>query len=579
MSFLGVQKSLTNKYWSGPSDDALEKATLISKELSVSLLSSLQLVKLNIKSEGYYKYINPKVKDLMPDPRNFLDLDKGAKRLLTAIEKKEKIALFADYDVDGTVSATLISLWLKNFSIEPTIYIPDREKEGFGPNVVAMKQLANENSLIICVDCGSDSDEAIREASRYKTDLIIIDHHRTEKIPRNAYAVINPNRFDEKNPFSYLCAAGVVFIFLVRLTTLQKEKNDLRINLLHYLDLVGLATIADVVPLVGLNRAFVSQGLKIFKNRPCLNQLLKTHNLENNLNEEKIAFQVAPRLNASGRLNTGLLTYQFLMAEDPNIISDLIKKIEILNLERKELEKIIFDAAVKKIVGDPETSTHILSKSKNWHKGLIGIIAARLKEKYNKPAIVITIDRENIGHGSIRSVEGIDLTLALSELKKKNILISGGGHKMAAGFSIKANMMDNFNEIFSICVKGQIERKIESENLQLHGLINIDAINVDLINELYLLGPFGSQIPIPIIVVPNCRLVFSKIVGKTHIMCKFQRTGGNSLDAICFNASNNRLGEALLKKNIELHVAGQLIVDEWQGITKPKIKIVDLAPC
>ncbi len=578
MSFLGVNKSLTNRCWSGPTDKTLEKAASISKELSISILSALQLVKLNLETEGYDKYINPKVRDLMPDPKSFLDMNKGAKRLLAAIEKKEKIAIFADYDVDGTVSASLITIWLKNFSITPTVYIPDREKEGFGPNYPAMKKLAQKNSLIICVDCGSDSDIAIKGASEEKTDVIIIDHHRTEKKPDNAFALINPNQMDESNFYSYLCAAGVVFLFLVHLTTLQKEKKTHKINLLDYLDLVGLATIADVSPLVGLNRAFVTQGLKIFKKRPCLKKLLEKHNLEKNLTEEKIAFQVAPRLNASGRLNTGLLSYQFLIATDHKTIDEALKKIENLNLQRKELEKIIFDAANKNIIGDPANNSHIVSRGKNWHKGLIGIIAARLKENFNKPATVITIDNENIGHGSIRSVEGVDLTIILSELKNKNILLSGGGHKMAAGFTIDSLMIDEFNQIFSNCLKDQLKSKIEIEKLDLHGLIGIDTIDTNLVEELHLLGPFGSKVPVPIVVVPNCSVVFSKIIGGSHIICKFQRKGNDSLDAVCFNAVNNMLGEALLKKNNQLHVACQLMVDDWHGIKKPKIKIVDLAP-
>ena len=577
MSFLGVNKSLTNKCWSGPTDQTLEKAASISKNLSISILNALQLVKLNIESESYDKYVNPKVRDLMPDPKNFLDMNKGARRLLVAIEKKEKIALFADYDVDGTVSASLITIWLENFCIIPTVYIPDREKEGFGPNYPAMKKLAQENSLIICVDCGSDANHALKGAFEEKTDVIIIDHHKTETKPDNAFALINPNRFDEKNSYSYLSAAGVVFLFLVHLTTLLKEKRNHNINLLDYLDLVGLATIADVSPLVGLNRAFVTQGLKIFKKRPCLKKLLERHNLESNLNEEKIAFQVAPRLNASGRLNTGLLSYQFLIATDHKTIEELLTKIENLNLQRKELEKIIFDAASKNIIGDPENNTHIVARGRNWHKGLIGIIAARLKEKFSRPATVITIDKENIGHGSIRSVEGVDLTIILSELKNKNILLSGGGHKMAAGFTIESRLIDEFNQIFSNCLKDQQKSKIEI--LDLHGLIGIDTIDINLIEELNLMGPFGSKVPVPIVLVPNCCVVFSKIVGGSHIICKFQRKDNNNLDAVCFNAANNMLGEALLKKNNELHVACQLMVDDWQGIKKPKIKIVDLATC
>ena len=276
MNFLGISKSYTNKKWVGPSEHDLQQASLYSKRLCIPQLSAYQLIKNNIQEEDYSDYVSPKIKNLIPNPKIFLDMEKGALRLLRAIEQKEKIAIFADYDVDGTVSAALISLWLSNFSIEPTVYIPDRESEGFGPNSEAMNKLSLKNSLIICVDCGTDTEVAIREATKSGTDVIVIDHHKSETFSKSAYAVINPNRFDEKNIFSYLCAAGVVFIFLVELNSIIPEKKRVNINLLSYLNLVSLATIADVVPLVGLNRAFVKQGLKIFQSRLCL-KMFGTH--------------------------------------------------------------------------------------------------------------------------------------------------------------------------------------------------------------------------------------------------------------------------------------------------------------
>ncbi len=253
MGFLGISKSYTNKEWVGPSDQDWQKASLISKDLSISQLSAYQLIKNKINEKDYLGYISPKIKNLVPNPKTFLSMEEGSLRLKRAIEKKERVAVFADYDVDGTVSAALICLWLRNFSIEPTVYIPDRELEGYGPNIDAMNKLAADHHLIICVDCGTDSEKAIRVATDSGVDVIVIDHHKSETFSESAYAVINPNRFDEKNTFPYLCAAGVVFIFLVEMNSIVSEEERSKINLLSYLDLVSLATVADVVPLIGPN--------------------------------------------------------------------------------------------------------------------------------------------------------------------------------------------------------------------------------------------------------------------------------------------------------------------------------------
>ena len=575
MNFLGISKSYTNKKWVGPSEHDLQQASLYSKRLCIPQLSAYQLIKNNIQEEDYFDYVSPKIKNLIPNPKIFLDMEKGALRLLRAIEQKEKIAIFADYDVDGTVSAALISLWLSNFSIEPTVYIPDRESEGFGPNSEAMNKLSLKNSLIICVDCGTDTEAAIREATKSGTDVIVIDHHKSETFSKSAYAVINPNRFDEKNIFPYLCAAGVVFIFLVELNSIIPEKKRVNINLLSYLNLVSLATIADVVPLVGLNRAFVKQGLKIFQSRLCLKMFGTHFKLLDNLNEETIAFQVAPRLNASGRIASAFLTYQFLTATDPQKIEECINDMEVANKERKALEKIILSSAVQQISNAKSQKPYTLVKAKGWHKGVIGIIASRLKDLYGGLCIAISIDGD-VGHGSIRSTEQIDLTEILQELKYRNVLISGGGHKQAAGFSLLIDRLSEFDKVVANHVSSLTSLKNQSTLLEIDGMIDIEAVNTDLINNLNLLGPYGSKVPQPIIVIPSCQLLFAKEMGDGHLLCKLKKESG-TLDAICFNAKKKGLDIPLSKPNQTIHVAGNLVKNEWQGVTKPQIRIVDIA--
>ncbi len=575
MSFLGISESYTNKKWVGPSEQNLKKSLRFSKNLSISQLSAYQLIKNKIDEKDYLEYVSPRIKNLVPNPKIFHHMEKGSLRLLKAIEKKEKVAIFADYDVDGTVSAALISLWLRNASIEPTVYIPDRESEGFGPNIDAMKKLAINHTLIICVDCGTDSEKAIREATDRGVDVIVIDHHKSETFSESAYAVINPNRFDEKNIFPYLCAAGVVFIFLIEMNSIIPEKERSKINLLSYLDLVGLATIADVVPLIGLNRAYVKQGLKIFQRRLCLKMFVTHFSLVQNLNEETIAFQVAPRLNASGRIGSAFLTYQFLVSTDPRKIEKYINEMEAANKERKALEKIILSSAVKQISNSESQKPYTMVKAKGWHKGVIGIIASRLKDLYSELCVAITIDG-NIAHGSIRSSDQIDLTKILHELKYRDVLISGGGHKQAAGFSLVIDKLDEFDEIVTNHVSDQKSLKNTSALLEIDGMIDIEGVDTELINNLNLLGPYGSQVPQPIIVIPNCQILFTREMGEGHMLCKLKKDNG-TLDAVCFNARKSGLDITLSKSNQVLHVAGNLVKNEWRGVIKPQMRIVDIA--
>ena len=575
MSFLGISESYTNKKWVGPSEQNLRKSLRFSKNLSISQLSAYQLIKNKIDEKNYLEYVSPRIKNLVPNPKIFLHMEKGSLRLLKAIEKKEKVAIFADYDVDGTVSAALISLWLRNASIEPTVYIPDRESEGFGPNIDAMNKLALNHSLIICVDCGTDSEKEIRVATDRGVDVIVIDHHKSENFSGSAYAVINPNRFDEKNIFPYLCAAGVVFIFLVEMNSIIPEKERSKINLLGYLDLVSLATVADVVPLIGLNRAYVKQGLKIFQSRLCLKMFVTHFGLLQNLNEETIAFQVAPRLNASGRIGSAFLTYQFLVSTDPHKIENYINKMEAANKERKALEKIILNKAAEQISNSESKRPYTLVQGKGWHKGVIGIIASRLKDLYAGLCVAITID-ENVAHGSIRSTEQIDLTKILHELKTHNVLISGGGHKQAAGFSLLVDKLNEFDKIVTEHVSDQESLKNSSAWLEIDGMIDIEGVNNDLINNLSMLGPYGSQVPQPVIVIPNCQILFTKEMGEGHLLCKLKKDKG-TLDAVCFNARKSGLDITLSKPNQFLHLAGNLVKNEWQGVIKPQMRIVDIA--
>ena len=476
-----------------------------------------------ISESNYDNYIDPKIKNFLPNPFIFKDMEEAIRKIYFHIIGKNKITLYGDYDVDGASACAILSKYLKNLSVDHDIYIPDRVKDGYGPNIKAFEKIINNQSkLIIMLDCGTQSFDSIAYANQKEVDTIVIDHHKSIEIIPKAHAVINPNRFDEDGAYGYLCAAGLVFIFLVALNRhLINEKyftkNNLIIpDLLDFLDIVMLGTVCDVVPLIELNRAFVKQGLKIMSKRKNLG--LKTLSDMSEISymptSKDVGFKIGPKINAGGRIGQSDLGVNLLLSSEPEKAYLISKQLHDLNLKRRDIEnKVLLDAIDK---ADKEKNNIIVLHSNDWHEGIIGIIASRIVDLYNKPCIVISTQKD-IAKGSARSVQGFDIGLAIIKAKQKNLIIKGGGHAMAGGFSIEVKNIDIFkfeiNHLFN-----KIDTKLNND-LLIDLALSPQALDDNFIKYIEMLEPFGSSNKEPVLMLNNIEVSKANIVKKSHIKC------------------------------------------------------------
>jgi single-stranded-DNA-specific exonuclease len=549
-------------------------------EITSKLLSIRKIKKEDIKS-----FLNPSIKNFLPNPENLIDMDKATERTIITINKKDKIGIFGDYDVDGATSTALLGKFFSELGLSFEIYIPDRKTEGYGPTIQSFKELINKGvKIIFTVDCGTLSFEAIDYANKNDIDVIVLDHHQSEiKLPK-AFSVINPNRLDDKSGLHYLCAAGVTFMFLVsvnrklRINNWFNQNKRIEPDLIHYLDLVSLGTVCDVVPLIGLNRAIVKQGLKIFKtkNNLGLKTLIDICKIETNPSIYHLGFMLGPRINAGGRVGKCSHGANLLLNTDPKKAFNLASELNQFNKERQMLEKDL----LQKILDDTKDSTKdpvLVLSGNNWHEGIIGIVASRIKDKYNKPVIIISLNG-NIGKASARSIFGFDIGSMIIAATQKKILIKGGGHKMAGGFSINKENIEKF-KIFIFNKFRSINQDLTSEKpLYLDSVISPTAINLDFYNKVNKLAPFGSGNPEPKFSMENLKTVNGKIVGEKHIKSVLIGLDGSSIKTIAFNAVENELSGYLLKKNNKtFNIAGKLSLNEWKGQSNVEFIIDDIS--
>ena len=430
-----------------------EETSFLKDNFSLDEITSKLLCIRKIKREEVNSFLNPSIKNFLPNPNNLTDMVKTSVRTLEAVEKKEKIGIFGDYDVDGATSTALLGKYFSELKISYEIYIPDRRKEGYGPSVKSFEELIKKGvKIIFTVDCGTLSFKAIDYAKKNNIDVIVLDHHQSEVNLPNAYSVINPNRFDDKSNLQYLCAAGVTFMFLVSMNRILRSKkwfinNEINEpNLINYLDLVSLGTVCDVVPLIGLNRAMVKQGLKILKLKKNLGlkTLLDICRIESNPSIYHLGYMLGPRINAGGRVGKCSHGANLLLESDPKNVFKLATELDKYNKERQILEKELLQKILNETKDYSKDPVLILS-GKNWHEGVIGIVAARLKDKFNKPVIIISIEND-IGKASARSIVGFDIGSIIIAANQEKILLKGGGHKMAGGFSIKIENINIFKD-------------------------------------------------------------------------------------------------------------------------------------
>ena len=576
--------SLSGKSWILKQFNQVD-LNFIKDNYSLDEITSKLLSIRKIKKEEINSFLNPLIKNFLPNPNILLDMEKATSRTFQTILNRDKIGIFGDYDVDGATSTALLGNYLSELNLEFEIYIPDRKKEGYGPSIKSFKELIDKGvRLIFTVDCGTLSFEAIHFAKENNVDVIVLDHHQSDIELPKAFSIINPNRFDDKSDLKYLCAAGVVFIFLVSLNRELRKKewflhNKLKEpNLINCLDLVTLGTICDVVPLKGLNRAFVKQGLKIIKSKKNLGikTLLDICKIETNPTIYHLGYLLGPRINAGGRVGKCSHGANLLLDKNPKSSFKLASELDEYNKERQILEKDLLQKILNETKNYSNDPVLILS-GKNWHEGIIGIVAARLKDKFNKPVILISIERDT-GKASARSIVGFDIGSIIISATQDNILLKGGGHKMAGGFSIKVEKIDEFKKFVFKKFKTINEDLSKDKPLFLDSIISPSAVNLEFYNKVSLLSPFGSGNPEPRFVIENLKTINCKIVAEKHIKSILVGKDGSSIKTIAFNAVGVDLGEYLLKKNNKLfNIAGKLSLNEWKGQSNVEFIIDDIS--
>jgi single-stranded-DNA-specific exonuclease len=577
-AFLGIESSLTGRRWVGPSPEADRLAEAMAQDTALPRAVCNTLARLGVSTEEAPAYLDPKLRDLLPDPHSLKDMEPAAARFLAEVARKGRIAIFADYDVDGGASAALLIDWLRQMGLAATLYVPDRIDEGYGPNPPAMAQLAAAHDLIICVDCGTLSHDAIAAAK--DCDVIVLDHHLGGETLPPALAVVNPNRQDESGDLGHLCAAAVVFLMLVEAGRQLRMTGQTGPDLMAMLDLVALATVADVAPLRGVNRAFVRAGLAVMarRARPGLTALSDVARLDTAPAAYHLGFVLGPRVNAGGRIGKADLGARLLACNDPDEARAMADRLDQLNTERREIEAGVTAAALAQAEERGLDAPLVWAAGDGWHPGVVGIVASRLKEATNRPAVVIGFDGEE-GKGSGRSVSGVDLGASIQRLAAEGLLIKGGGHRMAAGLTVAraelASAMARLSELLGRQGAGQQG----PADLRLDGLLMPGAATPDLLEQLDAAGPFGAGAPGPRFAFPDMEIRFAKRVGDSHLKLRISDGAGPALDVIAFKAFDTGLGQALeAHGGARFHLAGKLDLNTWGGRQSVQLRLDDAAP-
>lgn len=577
MGFLGVEQSLTGRRWVGPKAELERAAEMMTQQTDLPRAVCQILARRGVPVMEARGFLDPKLKELLPDPCDMKDMETAAARFLDAVRHRQKIAVFADYDVDGGCSAALLLVWLRQMGLQATLYVPDRIDEGYGPNVPAMRELATSHDLIICVDCGTLSHEPIAAATG--ADVIVLDHHLGGETLPDCVAVVNPNRQDESGDLGYFCAAGVVFLMLVEAGRQLRAAGAKGPDLISMLDLVALATVADVAPLIGANRALVRQGLKVMaqRQRPGLVALSDVSRMDTAPNSYHLGFLLGPRVNAGGRIGQADLGARLLSTDSLHEAQALSERLDALNTERRDIENAVRAAAMEQAEGRGLDAPLVWAAGEGWHPGVVGIVASRLKETANRPAIVIGFDGDE-GKGSGRSVSGVDLGASIQRLAAEGLLVKGGGHKMAAGLTVMRDKLEPAMERLSELLAKQGAGQGGPADLKLEGALMPGAATVELVEQIEQAGPFGAGAPAPRYAIPDLQVRFAKRVGETHLKLSLSDGMGGGLDAIAFGAFDGPMGERLSNHGgARFHFAGRLEVNTWGGRQSVQLRLEDAA--
>jgi single-stranded-DNA-specific exonuclease len=586
---LGVTRSVLGRPWldrCGPERAPI--ATAIAQGHGVPDVLARVLAARGVGVHEVPGFLAPKLRDLMPDPQLVRDMQEAAERLAEAVVAGETVAIFGDYDVDGACSAALLAEYLRAAGAPHLIHIPDRITEGYGPNAEAIRALAERGArLLVTVDCGSTSHEPLAEAARLGLDAIVLDHHQAPEALPAARAVVNPNREDDLSGLGHLCAAGVVFLTLVALN------RELRVrgfwagrsepDLLESLDLVALATVADVVPLQGLNRAFVRQGLKIMRarRRIGLSALLDAAGLAQPPECWHLGFLAGPRINAGGRIGDAALGSRLLLTADPVEAARIAAELERLNRERQEIEKAAVEEACAQaehfLAGNPEAPV-IVTTASAWHPGIVGLVAARLKERFGRPAFALAVNGGGDLVGSARSIPGADLGRAVRAAVEAGIVLKGGGHAMAAGVTFAAAERERFTAFISARLAESVSQAFVGDALLIDATLTAGGARPELFAAIERAGPFGAGQPEPVFAFASHRVVDVREVGNGHVRMRLKGGDGAILNAVAFRAAGQPLGRAMMKAlGGDAHVAGTLCLDRWGGAERVELRVCDMA--
>ncbi|GAB5467873.1 MAG: single-stranded-DNA-specific exonuclease RecJ [Rhodospirillales bacterium] len=579
---LGVAESLTGQAWrQRPFEE--RTALAMSQRLGLSDLVARLLTQRGIGPDEAEAFLTPRLRDSLPEPLDLKDMDRAVARLTRAIQAEEPVAVFGDYDVDGATSAALLQRFFAALGQELRVYIPDRLREGYGPNVPALRQLAAEGRrVVITVDCGTTATEALSEARDLGLDVLVIDHHVAEAALPPALALVNPNRLDDDSGAGTLAAVGVVFLLLVALNRALREAGHYggdraEPRLMQWLDLVALGTVADVAPLSGLNRVLVAQGLKVIQARRNggLAALLQVAGLEQSVSAGQLSFQLGPRVNAGGRVGQADLGARLLACDDPLQAQGLAQELDRLNRERQEIEAAVLADATASVEQGPAPSGMVVAAGEGWHAGVIGIVAARLRERFGLPALVLALEGD-LAKGSARSVPGFDLGGLILKARAEGLLLAGGGHRMAAGLTVARDRLPALTDFLQAAATADLERQGYRPSLEIDAVVA--AANLDLVEGTQSLAPFGVGNPQPRFVLPSQRLALVEIMAERHLRLRLQGEGGQDLRAVAFRAMEGPLGEALLAaRGRRLHMAGRLERDAWRGGDAVQLLLEDAA--
>ena len=589
-AMLGVERSLLGRRWRARLADS-RAGLALAQAIEAPELIGRVLAARGVAADDAPAYLEPTLRRLLPDPLHLRDMERAVARLAAALEAGEKIAVFGDYDVDGATSAALLSRFFQAVGTAPVVYIPDRLREGYGPNAAAMRQLAGEGvAVVVTVDCGISAFDALADAADAGLDVIVVDHHIAEaKLPR-ACAVIDPNRLDEESPHRQLAAVGVAFLLVVGLNRRLREAGwygertgRTEPDLMQWLDLVALGTVCDVVPLTGVNRAFVRQGLTVMRRRrnAGLRALGDVAGLEEPPGVYHLGFVLGPRVNAGGRVGEASLGARLLSTEDETQADEIARRLDALNRERQAIEQAVLEEAIEQVAhaaeADPSPAPFVLAHGETWHAGVIGIVASRLRERHDRPAIVVAWE-DGTGKASCRSVPGTDIGAAVTAARQAGLLVNGGGHPMAAGFTVERSRLEALSDFLRSRLAGADE-SAAARGLGLDGALAVEGATADLLEMLEAAGPYGAGNPEPRFAVAGARLLRADIVGRGHVRCQLAGASGRRLKGIAFRSADNALGTALLAGAGEpFHLAGRLRLDRRRGTRAVELHVDDAAP-